>query len=165
MLLQSEGARFDARIIGVEAMSVLRAEKGFIIIGKDTDGTTMPQDLGMIGPMTKKQGEYIGKRSLFTEAAKSQNRRQLVGLEVNADEMLETGAHGIERVNDNIRSIGYVTSSYFSPNLNHPIAMALIEDGLSRMGEEIEILNQGQSRMARICNPCFFDPKMERINA
>jgi len=165
LLLQSEGARFDARIIGVEAVSVLRAEKGFIIIGKDTDGTTMPQDLGMTGPMTKKQGEYIGKRSLFTETAKSQNRRQLVGLEVNGDEMLETGAHGIERVNDNIRSIGYVTSSYFSPNLNQPIAMALIEDGLSRMGEEIEILNQGQSRMARICNPCFFDPKMERINA
>lgn len=164
--LHKVGAEFDAVTIGVEAMSVLRAEKGFIIIGKDTDGTTMPQDLGLTGPMAKKKGEYLGKRSLFTENAKDKNRHQLVGLQVaEGDDMLVTGAHGIERNGDAKRSIGYVTSSYLSPNIDKPIALALIERGLSRMGEEIEIWHMGQSCKAIICSPCFFDPSMERLNA
>ncbi|MFK5979233.1 MAG: sarcosine oxidase subunit alpha family protein [Rhizobiaceae bacterium] len=164
--LHEVGAEFDAATIGVEAMSVLRAEKGFIIIGKDTDGTTMPQDLGLTGPMINKKSEYLGKRSLFTENAKDENRRQLVGLQVaKGDKMLVTGAHGIERDGNEKRSIGYVTSSYKSPNTNSPIALALIERGLSRMGEEIEIWNMSQSCKATICSPCFFDPSMERLNA
>lgn len=164
--LHEAGVEFDAVTIGVEAMSVLRGEKGFIIIGKDTDGTTMPQDLGLTGPLAKKKGEYLGKRSLFTENAKDKNRRQLVGLQVpKGKEMLVTGAHGIERDGDKKRSIGYVTSCYLSPNIDAPIALALIERGLSRMGEEIEIWHMGQSVKATICAPCFFDPTMERLNA
>ena len=60
---------------------ILRAEKGFIVVGKDTDGTTMPQDLGITGPRDQRKDEYIGRRSLFTPAAKDKARKQLVGLD------------------------------------------------------------------------------------
>jgi len=164
--LQQEGTEFDAGKIGVEAMSILRAEKGFIIIGKDTDGTTMPMDLGISGPLEKKQTEYLGKRSLFTDAATHAQRNQLVGLEVTDDgPMLATGAHAIDRNGNDKASAGYVTSSYFSPNLDRPIALGLIRSGQSRLGEEIEIFNHGEIRKAKITHICAFDPKMERINA
>src|SRR5690606_32190819 len=68
--------------IGLEALMILRAEKGYIVIGKDTDGMTMPHDLGLTGPREKRGDDYIGRRSLFTEDASRPDRKQLVGLVV-----------------------------------------------------------------------------------
>jgi sarcosine oxidase, subunit alpha len=163
--LKKEGHELDAVLLGLEALTVLRAEKGFIIIGKDSDGMTRPMDLGVSAPLTKKTSEYVGKRSLFTQEAGKPDRRQLVGLElVDGDRPLATGSHAVEAAASGIRSMGYVTSSYFSPNLNRPIALALIERGASRHGEIIEIQNLGLRQRARITKTCAFDPKGERLS-
>lgn len=164
--LKEAGRAFDAVLLGLEALMLLRAEKGFIVIGKDTDGLTLPMDLGVSTPLAKKPVDFIGRRSLLTEEARRQDRKQLVGLEVlEGNEPLATGAHGVEAVASGKRSIGYVTSSYSSPALNRPIALALIERGAARHGEVIQIQHLGEMRDVRIASPCAFDAKGERLNA
>ncbi|MBB6486084.1 2Fe-2S iron-sulfur cluster-binding protein [Rhizobium lusitanum] len=164
--LQEAGRAFDAVVLGLEALMLLRAEKGFIVIGKDTDGLTLPMDLGVSTPLAKKPVDFIGRRSLFSEEARRQDRKQLVGLDVlEGNTPLATGAHGIEATVSGKRSIGYVTSSYSSPVLNRPIALALIERGASRHGEIIQIQHLGKTRNARVAPPCAFDVKGERLNA
>ena len=157
--------RLGGSCIGLEDSSLLRAEKGYILVGKDTDGLTMPQDLGMSGPMHSRQDEFIGKRSLFSLEAQRSDRRQLIGVRmVGSDQLvLPTGAHLIPPTGPK-RSLGFITSSYFSPNLHHPIALALCENGLNRMGEGISVLNKDKIYRAEICQPCFFDIKRERLN-
>ena len=158
-------AGLDGCLLGSEALLLLRAEKGYIIAGKDTDGTTMPQDLGATGPRDKRQAEFVGKRSLFTENAKRQDRPQFVGLTVAGAKPLPSGAHAIETRAGKRRSIGFVTSSYFSPTLQRPIALGLVERGDARMGEMIELYHLGQILRATISPPCAFDPEGSRLNA
>ena len=163
--LKVRGAEFDAVLLGVEALMVLRAEKGFIVIGKDSDGMTRPMDLGVTAPLARKKGEYLGRHSLFLPEAQRSDRQQLVGLEVtDGGAMLATGAHGVAMTTSGKRSIGYVTSSYFSPALGRPIALALIERGASRLGEVIDIQHLGTIRKARIAPVCAFDPSGGRLN-
>lgn len=163
--LEEAGHRWDLGRTGLEAMSVLRAEKGFIIIGKDTDGTTTPMDLGFSIPFLKKEKEYIGKRSLQLERYQEADRLQLVGLKTDGETPLATGAHAVEEKGGNRSSIGYVTSSYYSPNIEMPIALGLVSAGRDRLGETLTIYNQGAVRRAVISDPCVIDPDMERINA
>jgi sarcosine oxidase subunit alpha len=164
--LQAAGRAFDAVTIGLEALMILRAEKGYIVIGKDTDGTTMPHDLGVLGPRAKRASDYVGRRSLFTDAAKREDRLQLVGLAVAESEPpLPTGSHGLAYDRGAPRSQGFVTSSYQSPVLGRPIALGLIERGVSRHGETIDIRHLGEIRRATITAPCAFDPEGVRLNA
>ena len=149
--------------LGIEALGVLRAEKGYLYIGQDTDGETMPHDLGMVGPRAKRQDAYVGDRSLFTPVANKPDRKRLVGLLVDGASPIPTGAHAIERKAGHKRSLGYVTSSYHSAHLGHPIDLGLIEGGSERGTVEIEHL--GQSFRAHLVPPCFLDPKGERLNA
>ena len=128
------------------------------------DGT-MPQDLGVTGPRDKRRGEYVGKRSLFTANALRQDRPQFVGLSVDGARPLPTGAHAVEMRAGRRRSIGFVTSSYFSPTLGRPIALGLVERGLSRLGETIELYHLGQTLRATLSPPCVFDPEGKRLNA
>ncbi|WP_296745280.1 sarcosine oxidase subunit alpha family protein [Mesorhizobium sp.] len=164
--MQQEGRTFDAVLLGLESLMILRAEKGYIVIGKDTDGTTMPHDLGVAGPRTKRANEFVGKRSLFTEAANGTNRNQLVGLAVREGEApLATGAHGVEKSGGRLRSVGFVTSSYQSPAMGRPVALALIERGAARHGETIDVQHLGVVRQATIVAPCAFDPEGSRLHA
>jgi sarcosine oxidase subunit alpha len=163
--MQVEGRALEAVTIGLESLMILRAEKGYIVIGKDTDGATMPHDLGVDGPRQKRLTEFVGRRSLFTEEGTRPDRKQLVGLAVAEGEApLGTGAHGIERAGDRKRSLGYVTSSYFSPTLGRAIALGLIEAGASRLGEAIDIQHLGMPRRATITAPCALDPAGDRLN-
>jgi sarcosine oxidase subunit alpha len=156
--------RTGGQWIGLEAVMILRAEKGFIVIGKDTDGLTMPQDLGWSGPREKRTDEYIGKRSLFTPAALSDTRRHLVGLRVpEGGAPIVTGSHVIPTSGPR-RSLGFVTSSYLSPNLNRPIALALLENGRARMGETVRLFDDGLVREAEVVAPCAFDPEGDRLH-
>ncbi len=156
--------RHGAAPIGVEALSILRAEKGYIMIGKDTDGETMPHDLGFDGPRQKKTAAYIGDRSLHSDKAGGARRKMLVGLSVEAgDTALPTGAHLVEGTPP--RSVGYVTSSYDSPTLGRPIALALVENGGDRIGETLSVWHLGDTRTATICPPCAFDPEGGRLHA
>jgi sarcosine oxidase subunit alpha len=145
--------------IGIEAVSVMRAEKGFIIIGKDTDGETMPHDLGFAIPRLKKRTAFVGDRSLHTETANRPDRRQLVGLHSNT--LLPTGAHLV----DGKRSIGTVTSSYHSPTLNRPIALALLDNGAARQGETVTVWHMDTQTPATVTAPCFLDPEGNRLHA
>ncbi|CDX32467.1 Sarcosine oxidase, alpha subunit family [Mesorhizobium sp. ORS 3359] len=164
--MQHEGRAFDAVLLGLESLMILRAEKGYIVIGKDTDGTTMPHDLGVAGPRAKRASEFVGRRSLFTEAANDAGRNQLVGLALREGEApLATGAHGVEKRDGSLRSIGFVTSSYQSPTLGRPVALALIERGAARHGETIDVQHLGVVRQATMVAPCAFDPEGRRLHA
>jgi len=149
--------------MGIEALGILRAEKGYIYVGQDTDGETMPHDLGMAGPRAKRLDSYVGDRSLFTPAASRPNRKKLVGILVDGKAPIPAGAHAIETVAGRKRSIGYVTSSYMSQHLGHPIALGLIEG--ERGSEFIDLEHLGQKFKGRIVSPCFLDPKGARLNA
>lgn len=155
--LETARQSVEGRWIGLEALMILRAEKGFIVIGKDTDGATMPHDLGWAGPRLKRTDEYLGKRSLFTEAAEAPNRRQLVGLQ-SAD-VLPTGAHLVPLEGPR-RSLGFVTSSYYSPNLDRPIALAMLE---AAQGGAVGVFHNGHVTPARVSPACAFDPKGDRL--
>ncbi len=159
------GRSLDVAPMGSEALLLLRAEKGYLIAGKDTDGTTMPHDLGVTGPRDKRRDEFVGKRSLLTENAQRENRLQFVGLAVEGDTLLPTGAHGVETIGGRRRSVGFVTTSHHSPTLNRPIALGLIEGGLNRMGETIEFAHLGRTMRATITAPCALDPEGARLHA
>ena len=157
---------FGGGLIGLEALMILRAEKGYIVIGKDTDGTTMPQDLGITGPRDLRKDEYIGKRSLFLPVANDKGRRQFVGLSVAQGERpLPTGAHVVAGAGKSRRSLGYVTSSYMSPSLGRPIALGLVENGLSRLGETVGVYHLGAERRAAIAPIVALDPEGKRLHA
>jgi hypothetical protein len=139
---------------------VLRAEKGYFVVGKDTDGTTMPHDLGFAGPREKRAGDFIGKRSLFTEVASAPDRRQWAGFEPTQGRApLPCGAHVVDLAGPRPRSTGFVTSSYWSATLDRPIALGLVERGAARIGETITLQHLGRRFPARVVAPCAFDPK------
>jgi sarcosine oxidase, subunit alpha len=163
--LDGEGTAFDAARLGIEALLLLRAEKGYIVAGKDTDGTTMPQDLAMRGPLERRQDEFVGKRALFTPEAQRPGRRQLVGLRpVDDPRVLPPGSHAVMNDSAGRRSIGFVTTSHESAFLGSPVALALIEDGLSRSGEVVDIVHLGQWRRAEITPACALDPQGVRLH-
>ncbi len=160
------GAEHGAGPLGLEAVSVMRAEKGYVIIGKDTDGETMPHDLGFSIPRLKKKAAFVGDRALHTENATRPDRRRFVGLKVpDGDPMLPVSAHIVTRGQGGPSSCGYVSSSYLSPTLGHPIALAHLDQTQATEGTEVELLHLGQTRRAIVTAPCFFDPKGERLHA
>ncbi|MEM6888301.1 MAG: 2Fe-2S iron-sulfur cluster-binding protein [Pseudomonadota bacterium] len=152
--------------MGIEALSILRAEKGYIVVGKDTDGETMPTDLGITGPRDRKPSPYLGDRGLKTPQAQRTDRQELVGLRVpEGAPPLPTGAHLVKGTGAKRRSIGFVTSSYFSPTLGYPIALALMRSGHMQDAIEVELWHADSLRLARVCSPTFFDPKGTRLHA
>ncbi|MBK0399555.1 (2Fe-2S)-binding protein [Limibaculum sp. M0105] len=152
------------RWIGLEAVMILRAEKGYILVGKDTDGLTMPHDLGWGAQRERRRDEYLGKRSLFTPEGCREGRRQLVGIAVSdGDAPLAAGAHLVP-LDGPRRSLGFVTSSYRSPGLDRPIALALLEDGRARIGDRIGCFHMGEVRAAVVAPACAFDPEGHRLD-
>ncbi len=146
---------------GTEALHILRAEKGFIMIGDETDGTVIPQDLGLHWALSKKKEDYLGKRAHLREHMADPERWQLVGLETTDESVLPDGAYAVaEGTNENgqRRVQGRVTSTYYSPNLNKGIAMGLVLHGPDRMGEVIDFPGtDGKTYSARIVSPVFYD--------
>ena len=164
------GAEFNITPYGTETMHVLRAEKGFIIVGQDTDGSMTPADMNMDWVIGKnKSFSFIGERSLGRSDSVRANRKQLVGLK--AIDPLTVLPEGSQIVNDPEQAIpmdmqGHVTSSYFSANMGHSIAMAVIKGGLDRMGDIVYCpLADGTNPAAQIVSHVFYDPTGERQNA
>lgn len=159
------GESLGATLLGIEALSILRAEKGYIMAGKDTDGETMPHDLGFGIPRLRKKTSFVGDRSLHSDKANSETRKVLVGLKaVSGSAALPTGAHVVTG-GEKKRSLGYVTSSYDSPTLGHPVALGLVEGGGTLQGKSVDIWHDGQIMQAEVCSPCAYDPKGKRLNA
>lgn len=166
--IHAAGAEFNITPYGTETMHVLRAEKGYIIIGQDTDGSVTPMDLGMGGLVTKTK-DCLGKRSLTREDTVRTDRKQLVGLLADDPQFVLTeGAQILNQAptGPTAPMVGHVTSSYMSPTLGRSIAMAMVKGGLERMGERVHVSMQGgRIATATIASPVFFDPKAERQNA
>ncbi len=156
------GAPFGLTPYGTEAMHVLRAEKGFVIVGQDTDGTVTPDDLGMGWIVRKDDSDFIGRRSLRRADTRREDRKQLVGL--NSNELLPEGAQLVEEDTGRIpmSMIGHVTSSYVSPSLGRPIALAMVERGRSRHGRIAYAPLPGGTISAEIVSPVFYDPEGTR---
>lgn len=127
---------------GTETMHVLRAEKGYIIVGQDTDGTVTPYDAGVGWAVGKKKDDFVGIRGLTRPDLVAEGRRQLVGLKsVDGKTTLEEGAQIVADPNQSVpmTMIGWVSSAYWSENCGHPIALAVLENGHNRMGERLYV--------------------------
>ena len=157
------GAEFDITPYGTEAMHVLRAEKGFIIAGQDTDGSVTPVDLGMNWLLSKEK-DFLGKRSLQRPDSLREDRKQWVGLlSQDGRTVLPEGTQLIDDTGKPAAMCGHVTSSYFSACLGHPIALALVAGGRQRKGETIYAARSGRDPLpVRIVSPVFYDPKGRR---
>lgn len=163
----SNGSEFGIEAYGTEALHVLRAEKGYIVIGDETDGTVTPFDVGLDGLVSKKKADFIGKRSLDQSFLKKPGRKQLVGLLTeDPKEVLPDGAYAVRAITDKppMQMIGQVTSTYYSPTLDRSIAMALIENGKSRMGEILSFPLDGKVVKAKVSDPVFYDKEGSRQN-
>ena len=148
-------------------MHLLRAEKGFIIVGQDTDGTMTPIDLQMDWIVSKKKYDFIGKRSLYRSDTMREDRKQLVGLLTDDPNIvLEEGAQIVSELNQSpVDMLGHVTSSYFSPNLKKSIALAVVRGGKYMMGKKLFVTIENKNINVTVANPVFYDEKIERLNA
>jgi sarcosine oxidase subunit alpha len=170
--LCAAGAAHGITPLGTEALHVLRAEKGYIAVGHETDGTVNPFDLGLHRLVsTTKKGDFLGKRGLARADNVRPGRRQLVGLltddawrVVNEGSQIVTDAHAHRIDLPPVPMTGHVTSSYMSPTLGRSIALALIEDGRKRLGERVHVVVRGRAFAARIVPPLFYDPEGARLN-
>ena len=171
--LMEHGEKYDICPYGTETMHVLRAEKGFIIVGQDTDGTATPKDAGMDWIVSKKKEDFLGRRSFTRSDTASGYRKELVGLLTDDPQTaLPEGAHISDEANPKppLKAIGHVTSSYMSPNVAAPdgsmgrsIAMAMVRDGHTRHGEKMNVpLMDGSVVGVTVTSPIFFDPEGER---
>jgi sarcosine oxidase, subunit alpha len=163
-----DGAEFGAMPYGTEALHIMRAEKGFIMIGDETDGTVIPQDLNLSWAISKKKEDYLGKRGQERSFLADPNRWKLVGLETLDGSVIPDGAYAVTpgtNPNGQRNTEGRVTSTYFSPTLKRGIAMGLVKKGPQRMGETVEFPKVGgTSVMARIVDPVFYDKDGEKQN-
>ncbi|WP_193084011.1 glycine cleavage T C-terminal barrel domain-containing protein [Brevibacterium aurantiacum] len=162
------GAEFDITPYGTETMHVLRAEKGFIIVGQDTDGTVTPQDAGMEWIVSKLK-DFIGKRSYSRIDTAREDRKHLVGvLPVDGTTRLAEGAQLITSGTPitpeagPVPMIGHVTSSYISPSMDRPFGLAMVENGRNRTGEIIQSPVGGTLVDVEITSPVFYDPEGNR---
>jgi sarcosine oxidase subunit alpha len=153
---------------GTETMHVLRGEKGYIIVGQETDGTVTPDDLGLAWAIGKAKRDFVGKRSLSRPDMLAPNRKQLVGLLTrDGKSVLEEGAQITLEANPakGTHALGHVTSSCWSESLGHPIALALVEGGRARLGEVVHVPMPGGGIGVKIVPAVFLDPKGERLDA
>ncbi len=152
---------------GTETMHVLRAEKGFIIVGQDTDGTMTPIDLGMDWIVSKTKPDFIGKRSLSRPDMLRPDRKQLVGLiPKQRRRVFPEGSQivepGTSRKPPPVPMLGFVSSSYWSPALESGIALALVAGGRARIGETVAVALPEGEQPAMICDPVMFDKQGAR---
>lgn len=155
------GAEFSITPYGTETMHVLRAEKGFVIVGQETDGTQTPQDLGMDWIVSKKK-DFIGKRSFARVDTQRPGRHQLVGIIPKDDKtLLPEGSYLVAKETSQAladsKHIGHITSSYHSPVLEKPFALAMVADGRNRIGQSAIVPIFQEQIEVEITEPIFYD--------
>ena len=163
--LWERAADYSAVPYGIEALEIMRTEKGFIHIGTDTDGTTLPQDIGFARALERKAANFVGRRSLLRPAARDPNRFQLVALApIDRRTVLPVGAQ-IAQSAPPAQTEGHVTSSCWSPELGAPVALGMLARGSQRLGEKIRVHHLGKIIDAEVVKAPFVDPKGERLHA
>ncbi|MDH3762770.1 MAG: sarcosine oxidase subunit alpha family protein [Gammaproteobacteria bacterium] len=167
--LMQAGKPLNITPYGTETMHVLRAEKGYVIVGQDTDGSVTVDDLGLGWALSKTKDDFIGKRSLSRPDTIRKDRKQLVGL--LTEDPKTVIPEGAQLVNDPkaalpMPMVGHVSSSYYSACCGHSIAMALVKGGRDRMGETLYApLANGRVIEATITEPVFYDKVGEKSSA
>ena len=152
------GQQFNITPVGSESNHVLRVEKGFLSLGHEADGTTGPYDLGMDWIVSNNKADFIGKKALEIRQAMNPSRRELVGLLPDApDHLIDEGAP-ITPGGRREASEGLITACVWSVVHDRVIALALLENGRSRMDETVYIRRKGEVVAARVTAPCFHDP-------
>jgi sarcosine oxidase, subunit alpha len=165
--IYAAGAAFGITPYGTEAMHVLRAEKGYIIVGQETDGTATPDDAGLSWAIGKNKTDFVGLRSLQRPAMKRADRKQLVGLKPkDRRSVLDEGAQVCERPAQRppMQLIGHVTSSYAASTVGFPIALAMIAGGRARMGSTLYVSQPTGDVEVEVSSPVFYDPEGVRVN-
>jgi len=165
--LTISGQPYGVTPYGTEAMHVLRAEKGYIIVGQETDGTTTPDDVGLGGMIGKTKADFVGKRSLARASMADPRRKQLVGLSTHDPKIVLE--EGIQIVSDPgqrapMKALGHVTSSYHSATLGRSIALAMISAGRARLGQTLFAPMPDRNIAVKIVDPVFIDPEGARIH-
>ena len=167
-LLMAAGAAHGITPYGTEAMHVMRAEKGYIIVGQDTDGTVTPDDAGLSWAIGKAKADFVGKRSLARPDMALPDRKQLVGLLTEDPAVvLEEGAQIVADPNQPkpMTMLGHVTSSYLSPALGRSIALALVAGGRAREGQTLHIPMPDRVIPAKVTTAMVFvDPDGVRLS-
>jgi sarcosine oxidase subunit alpha len=164
--LLAAGAPLGAQPFGVEALLALRVEKGFLHVGADTDGTTVPDDVGFDALVAKKSGDFVGRRSLALAENVRAGRFQFVGLRlIGKPEPFVAGAHLVAgaRVVPPVETEGYLTSACWSPSLGAHVGLGMLARGRSRVGEVVNVFHAHQTTRAEVVSPVHYDPKGERL--
>ena len=166
------GKEFGLVPYGTETMHLLRAEKGYVVIGQETDGTVTPIDINFNWMIGKNKKDFIGKRSLKRSDTAREDRKQLVGvIPLDKSQFIEEGQHILEcenlpsKIKTPIDYLGHISSSYHSPNLNHCISMAMIKGGNKLKGKKLYVStpNGTKNILVEIVNPVFLDPENKRL--
>ncbi|MEP0509443.1 MAG: glycine cleavage T C-terminal barrel domain-containing protein, partial [Aurantimonas coralicida] len=165
--LRERGRSLGVEPYGTEAMHVLRAEKGYIIVGQETDGTVTPADAGMAWAVSRKKADFVGKRGLERPDLSGPGRKQLVGLKTaNPLTVLEEGAQLVADLNQRVpmTMLGHVTSAYRSQTLGRSIALAMVKDGRRLVGQTLYVPMPTETIAVEVTEPVFFDPDGERLH-
>jgi sarcosine oxidase subunit alpha len=161
------GQAFGIQPYGVESLMVLRAEKGYLHVGTDTDGSSTPDDVGWGEVARRKQGDFIGRRSLERPANRAADRKQFVGLEpLEAGRPMRPGGHlllGADRQPPGLTD-GWVTSACYSPTLDRTIALGVLRGGRARLGETVTVCDEEERFNVKVVSPVFYDPSNARLN-
>jgi sarcosine oxidase subunit alpha len=151
---------------GLDTLLLLRAEKGYIVVGQDTDGTVTPDDVGMGKMVTQSKPDFVGKRSLALADLKRPGRKQLVGLLAeNPKHRPDEGEQLVPdaKVAPGTKALGHVTSSYMSATLGRSFSLALLTDGRSRIGQTVYTAGLEGAHPAKVVEPVFYDKEGARL--
>lgn len=152
---------------GTETMHVLRAEKGYIIVGQDTDGTLTPDDAALSWAVSKKKADFVGIRGLKRPDLVKDGRKQLVGLLTkDPNVVLEEGAQIVADPNQPkpMTMLGHVTSSYWSENCGRSIALAVVAGGRARLGQTLYVPMADRTIAVEVSDMVFFDKEGGRLH-
>ncbi|WP_286166762.1 sarcosine oxidase subunit alpha family protein [Arthrobacter sp. AQ5-05] len=162
------GEEFNITPYGTETMHVLRAEKGFIIVGQDTDGTVTPQDASMEWVVSKVK-DFVGKRSFDRVDNKREDRKQLVTvlpedktLRLPEGTQLVNYGTALTQATEPVPMEGFATSSYHSPALGRSFAMVMLKNGRARIGEKLQAFVDGSLVDVVVSETVLFDPEGSR---
>jgi len=166
-IILDAGETFNIVPYGVETLMLLRTEKGYLHVGSDTDGASTPDDVGWGHVARKKATDYIGKRSLFRPGNEAEDRKQFVGLmPVENGQAIRPGGHLLigENRQSPAKTDGWVTSAFYSPNLERHIALGMLKSGREREGEILTVCDEAERFHVKVVSPVFFDPENQRLS-
>jgi len=167
-LLLQQGEALGITPYGIEALMTLRLEKGYMHVGSDTDGETIPDDVGWGRAAMQKTDDYIGRRSLLRTANRQPDRRHLVGvLRLESGKGIRAGGHFLPESAQSIPADtqGWITSAAYSPNLQRHVALGRLRSGRDRLGQTLLVYDAGETYPVKIVPPCFVEPSNESLRS